>query len=37
MVSNTVNVATAIDKVTKIARIIRKSPVKKERYAAEQW
>ena len=28
LVSNAVNVATAIDKVRKIARIIRKSPVK---------
>ena len=27
LVSNTVNVATTIDKVRKIARIIRKSPV----------
>ena len=33
-VSNAVNVATAIDKVRKIARIIRKSPVKK-RYSAK--
>ena len=30
LVSNTVNVATAIDKVRKIARIIRKSPVKND-------
>ena len=33
LVSNTVNVSTAIDKVRMIVRIIRKSPVKKRYYA----